>query len=514
MTAPTNPDPIPRCLEERYRLVERLGRGGMGSVWRAYDERLNRPVAVKILDTAGADAEQARAEARALAQLSHPNIASVFDFGDSPGRPFLVMELVQGRPLATVLGEGQLSWEAAVAVVSQVASALAAAHERGVVHRDVTPANIMVTATEAKLIDFGISAVKGQAEVDSDGGLHGTPAYVAPERLHGDTVAPPSDVYSLGLVLYRALSGRLPWRGINAREFWAQREHSDPAPLPAIAGLPADVADICVQCLARDPEGRPDTATLSRVLASAAPPEAYRQVCQLVGAHDGPLRPTQLIASWSTKRSSAGGRSRIARLAVAGALVAAGLGCAWPALGWSPFHGDALPQAINAPEPQAKPRTGCDVTFNLAADDGQRFDATIVATPRSAALPDGWRLSMKVPGPGMDSDPAAGWMRDADRLTSPIQQAVEVGQSVQLTLSGRHTGAVAMPTTMNIDGAECATVLLASAPATPATVAVPPAAGTTGQPPGQRDKAAAGRPSHRAGSGNPGGNEDGAGGAQ
>ena len=176
MTVTAGPNGRPSCLDGRYRLIDQLGRGGTASVWRAYDERLGRTVAVKLLHPA-AHAQGSRAEAQALARLSHPHIANVFDYGgddgDGDGQPYLVMELVQGRSLAAALADDDLSWPAVVAAVAQVTSALAAAHERGLVHRDVTPANIMLTPSGAKLIDFGISAVEGQDEADPDGGLRG-----------------------------------------------------------------------------------------------------------------------------------------------------------------------------------------------------------------------------------------------------------------------------------------------------------------------------------------------------
>src|SRR5690349_1670379 len=149
--------PGPGRLDGRYRLVEPLGRGGTSEVWRGLDERLSRPVAVKILHGRGND--WIRNEAQALALLAHPHIATVYDFGVSRQRPYLVMELVRGRPLAVVLERGPLPWSAAVRSCAQVASALAVAHARGVVHRDVTPGNIMLTAAGVKLIDFGISAL-------------------------------------------------------------------------------------------------------------------------------------------------------------------------------------------------------------------------------------------------------------------------------------------------------------------------------------------------------------------
>jgi serine/threonine-protein kinase len=175
-----------RELAGRYRLLDRRGAGGMSEVWRAHDRVLDREVAVKVLDTdhvADPDLPQRiRIEARSAARLRHPNVVAVHDYGETEeGAPYVVMELVDGRSLATVLRDGALPWRPAVTICAQVAAALAAAHDRAIVHRDVKPRNVMVTPDGVKLVDFGISATVGEA--DGVGGeVFGTPAYLAPER--------------------------------------------------------------------------------------------------------------------------------------------------------------------------------------------------------------------------------------------------------------------------------------------------------------------------------------------
>src|SRR5689334_4717546 len=188
-------------LDGRYRLIEQAADGGSSTVWRGYDEKLTRAVAVKILNDPAAHWNSS--EATKLAQLTHPHIATVFDVGPH----YLVTEFVDGRELAATLATGPMPWPAAVNCCAQVASALAAVHARGLVHRDVTPANIMLTTTGAKLIDFGISAFEGDPEADPDGHVRGTPPYAAPERLTQHRVSPAADVYGLGVVLYQALTG-------------------------------------------------------------------------------------------------------------------------------------------------------------------------------------------------------------------------------------------------------------------------------------------------------------------
>ncbi|WP_250001477.1 serine/threonine-protein kinase [Actinoplanes sp. M2I2] len=261
----------------RYRLVEKLGTGGMSEVWRGYDEILGRAVAVKVLSPRLADdqmfRDRLRQEALAAARLCHPHITGIFDFGESPlddrlTVPYVVMELNDGESVsARIARQGPLPWRQAVTVAVEVASALATAHTRGVVHRDVTPANVMLTGGGAKVVDFGISAIVGQRDAAPDGSLLGTPAYLAPERLGGSQVAAATDVYALGLLLYRSLCGRHPWPADNTAEALRAHLYADPDPLPAIPGLPAAVAELCLRCLVKNPADRPGAAEVAQELA-------------------------------------------------------------------------------------------------------------------------------------------------------------------------------------------------------------------------------------------------------
>ena len=450
-----------RQLDGRYRLIERLGNGGTADIWRAYDERLGRAVAVKILDLTKADPASVRGEAQALARSSHPHIAGVFDYGEDGGG-YLVMELVEGRSLANALSRDGMSWRAAVACCAQVAAALSEAHQRELVHRDVKPANIMLTRSGAKLIDFGLSAIAGQPEADSDGCLRGTPAYVAPERLQDRTVTPAADVYSVGLVLYQCLSGHLPWRAASAKELWALRETNPPDPLPAIEGLPAEVRDICYQCLAPDPADRPDAARLAAVLNASAPAGSATELAQYAHAADGPTDPTHLLATrLSTPDSLVRRPTRPRRLAAAGAvgLVLAMLGLSLT--DWGPA--DTTPTRMTMGPPAGTVPT-CAATYELQSNDGRTFRAAITATERGEPLPAGWQLSLRLPATQpLDIDPASGWRREADALTSPAQPALDLGGSAQLTLAGRHTGIVPLPTALHVDGQACDVAVLASA---------------------------------------------------
>ncbi|MEV4279371.1 serine/threonine-protein kinase [Actinoplanes xinjiangensis] len=265
-------------LAGRYRLLEKLGTGGMSVVWRGYDEILGRDIAVKVLSPRLAEdrafRDRLRQEALAAARLCHPHITGIHDFGEAPISehltvPYVVMELNDGESVgARISRQGSLDWREAVKITAEVASALATAHARGLVHRDITPANVMITGAGAKIVDFGISAVVGQRDAAADGSLLGTPAYLAPERLGGSTVSPATDVYALGLLLYRALAGRLPWPADNTAEALRAHLYADPAPIPEVVGMPAGVADLCLRCLAKSPTDRPAAAEVARALAA------------------------------------------------------------------------------------------------------------------------------------------------------------------------------------------------------------------------------------------------------
>jgi serine/threonine-protein kinase len=267
-----------QLLGGRYRLVERLGEGGTAVVWRAHDEILDRSVAIKVLSAGYAsDARfraRIRAEARAAARLSHPHITNVHDYGESTSGdepvPYVVMELLSGPTLAERMRSGPLPVSDALRIATQVAQALAAAHAGGLVHCDIKPANVVVTPDGAKVVDFGIAAVAGRKDpLDTGNQIWGTPAYVAPERLLGRGTAGAADVYALGILLYHALTGSLPWRAETATQMLVAHASEEPAPLPPIAGMPPRVAALCSRCLAKDPLDRPTAAQAARMLLAA-----------------------------------------------------------------------------------------------------------------------------------------------------------------------------------------------------------------------------------------------------
>jgi serine/threonine protein kinase len=251
-------------VADRYRVVRRLGSGGMATVLLAHDERLDRAVAIKHLHLAG-DSEDAaqrlRREAELGASLAHPHLVTVFDaLSEGPGL-LIVMEYVEGDDLAARLRHGRLSAEELVAVVRPVAEALDFAHGRGVVHRDVKPANILIARNgTVKLGDLGVASAADLTKITTSGKVLGTPAYVAPEQLEPGETKPAADVYALGVVAWEALAGRRLRTGKTALEI-VQEVVAQPAPaLPEGAAPPAAEAAIR-RAMARDPADRPPTAT-------------------------------------------------------------------------------------------------------------------------------------------------------------------------------------------------------------------------------------------------------------
>ncbi|WP_300640602.1 serine/threonine-protein kinase [Nocardioides sp.] len=264
---------VPPVLRERYRLEARLGSGGTADVHRATDTTLQRPVAVKLLrDVAGDASDRGRfvAEARTLASLSHRNLVMVLDagIGDEDDRPFLVMELVEGRALSDALRQGPLPAREVARIGAEVAAGLAFAHERGVVHRDVKPGNVLLSDDgRVKLADFGIARLIGDTVRHTRTGTAiGTAAYLAPEQVRGEDVTGCADVYALGLVLLEALTGQRAFPG-SATEAALARLHRDPdVPDDLPAGWPA----LLRAMTAADPAARPTTAEVVRVCSAGA----------------------------------------------------------------------------------------------------------------------------------------------------------------------------------------------------------------------------------------------------
>ena len=252
----------------RYRLVSLLGRGGMGEVWRAFDTATNREVAVKVLPANLADDPQFEArfrrEAFAAAGLADPHVVPIHNFGEIDGRLYVDMRLIEGRDLQAVLGDGPLDPRRAVAIIDQVGSALDAAHQIGLVHRDVKPSNILVAARDfAYLIDFGIARAAGATNLTGTGNVIGTWAYLAPERVTSGQTDPRADVYSLACVLHECLTGQQPFPG-NSIEQQIGGHLGLPPPRPSAlrSELPAELDTVIATGMAKSPDERYPTCLL------------------------------------------------------------------------------------------------------------------------------------------------------------------------------------------------------------------------------------------------------------
>ncbi|MEV7453025.1 protein kinase domain-containing protein [Streptomyces nigra] len=269
-----------RLIAGRYRLLAKLGHGGMGTVWRAKDETVDREVAVKeprvpdhLPERERANAfERMRREARAAARLDHPAVVNVHDVAVVDGRPWIVMELVQGRSLGDALQEGTLDAREAARIGLEVLGALEAAHAAGVLHRDVKPDNVMLGRHDrVVLTDFGIAQIEGETNLTDTGGFVGSPEYIAPERVLGQRPGPASDLWSLGVVLYAATEGVSPFRRSNTPATLQSVLNAVPA-APAAAQGP--LAEAINGLLNKDPSRRPNAAQTRALLQQAAnPPE-------------------------------------------------------------------------------------------------------------------------------------------------------------------------------------------------------------------------------------------------
>src|ERR1700737_598703 len=260
-----------RCCQEadvdgtpfgRYRLIELIGRGGMGEVWRAYDPTMNRVVALKVLpqNFAGDQVfqERFRREARAAAGLDEPHVVPFHDFGEVDGRLYVTMRLINGRDLQTVLADGPLAPERGVRIIAQVAKALHAAHRIGLIHRDVKPSNILLAEDDfAYLIDFGIAHAAGETGLTNTGAAIGTWAYMSPERLNTGHADARADIYALTCVLHEALTGLRPYPGASLEQ-QIVGHLTAPPPRPSILqfGVPEPMDGVIAKGMPKHPDQR------------------------------------------------------------------------------------------------------------------------------------------------------------------------------------------------------------------------------------------------------------------
>jgi serine/threonine protein kinase len=282
-------------LNGRYRLDDLIAIGGMGQVWRATDILLGRPVAVKMLlvERSGDPSFQQRFEheARAMAALRHPGVAAVHDYGATGDGSYLVMARIDGEPLDRRIAElGRLSPDATMTLVAQVAAALQAVHRAGIVHRDVTPGNLIIEPDgNVVLVDFGVARSALSVTLTGARNVIGTANYMAPEQVAKQTVGPPADLYALGAVAYHCLAGRPPFGGGDAVSIALRHVTDEPPPLPA--DVPGPIRALVTRALSKDPADRHPSATAMASAAASAlepvPRSALKILILLVAALAG-----------------------------------------------------------------------------------------------------------------------------------------------------------------------------------------------------------------------------------
>jgi serine/threonine-protein kinase len=501
----------------------------MSVVWRAYDEVLGRQVAVKVLAAKFASdkdsRDRIRAEAQAAARLSHPHVTGVFDYGESTGEdgatvPYVVMELISGRTLAQRLARGPMPWRAALRVSAEVAAALSAAHARGLVHRDVKPANVMLTASGAKVVDFGIAAIAGDTgDSDPEGMVLGTPAYLAPERLAGGPVRPATDVYALGLLLYRSLTGGLPWRAETTTQMIKAHVYHEPTPLPAVDGLPDGVADLCLRCLAKDPEERPTSREVARTLAGAAgirvplnasegepedlvlDPAPYENDQQpLAGRPPGRLRkavmalfgpdvdpnaetsmlPNSVIDSASIRNARRRRRRRILQLTTGAAILAvSGLALAT----CTDLTGGGNTVANAAGNQGGPSKAPCSVRYETKADTAGQFNVDLTVTNNRPEPVRGWTVQFAFSGDQTVRMGLSGeWSQSQTGVVTARgggpRSSLAAGGSSTIGFTADYRIANPMPTAFTLNGTPCSYVLVGASGETHSGGPVQPSSGT------------------------------------
>lgn len=354
---PSEPDPgAGRLIAGRYRLLAKLGHGGMGTVWRAKDETVDREVAVKepripdhLPERERANVfERMRREARAAARLDHPAVVNVHDVAVEDGQPWIVMELVQGRSLGAALQEGTLGARDAARIGLEVLGALDAAHQAGILHRDVKPDNVMLGQHDrVVLTDFGIAQIEGETNLTDTGGFVGSPEFIAPERVLGQRPGPASDLWSLGVVLYATTEGVSPFRRNNTPATLQSVLNATPA-APASASGP--LAQAINGLLAKDPSQRPRAAQVRALLEEAAkPPEpAPTRVVTVAGDAGGGGGGGKGV--FVSRKALAAIAGVVVAAVAAGVLIAVNPFAGSEAEGWKDHEAKVVAATVSAPQ--------------------------------------------------------------------------------------------------------------------------------------------------------------------
>ncbi len=441
----------------------------MGEVWSACDERLGRDVAVKILHPWVAEDPELRdrleREALALARLTHPNVVRLYDAQHDGARSFIVMELVEGTNLSAVIAaRGRLSWHEARTLLRPVAEALAFAHDRGVVHRDLSPANVLVERSTRRVVvtDFGLARLARAGLRSTTGVLAGTPEYWSPEQARGATTGPAADVYALGCILFRALSGQLPFTGEDRLATGLRRVHEDAPALSTInQDVPREGCALVDAMLARDGSRRPSATAVARALGAALQPAALQPAASPHGSAPGPsvsptlLPATEVVAAPPTigrpRRPYRAGRRRRGALAAAAlATVAAASAGGVYALATAEDPGISAPSVVGRTLEQARSTVG-----SVAVAAGVEPPAVRVAgRTYSESTPEG-NVVAQEPGEGERVESAAAlWVRlslgspwaDVPRVVGvPVRDAVAAVKAAGFTPVRRYAPSLSVP---------------------------------------------------------------------
>ena len=365
-------------LAGRYELRSRVSKGGMGTVWRARDLRLHRDVAVKLLHPWVAEDTELRRrfarEARVLAPLEHEHIVRLYDYGDDAETPFLVMELVEGASLAEVARGRILGWEEACEIARPIASALVYAHGRGIVHRDLTPTNVLIESATGRVVvsDFGLARIaRSSTSVTTQGMLLGTPEYWSPEQARGQDSDGATDMYALGCLMFQLLAGRTPFEGDDRLAVGLRRAHeAAPALASCATGLPSEAGVVVDALLATDPAERPTADEVLELLGGTAPAIAAAAASVAAEAESPTValaRPGPTAVLEAPRRHAVRKLRRSRRMVIAAVGVAAAAALAF--VGATIANSDrvvAVPRVTGMTVPEARAMLADSSHFDLA----------------------------------------------------------------------------------------------------------------------------------------------------